>query len=157
MFDKKKGSHDVSIGLPPAPPPSPQQGKRGMFSVIGTDVTITGSVAASADLHIDGRIDGDVHCGSLIQGPESRIKGSVNADIARIGGTVEGGVNVRQLTIERNAKIIGDVAYETIAIENGAHIDGRLKHQPPGAPAAPTRAPANEAGDSMRLVAGGEA
>ena len=118
-----------------------------MFSVIGPDVTITGNIAATADLHIDGRIEGDVHCGAVVQGTESHIKGAVKAETARLGGTIEGAVSVRQLTIERGAKIVGDVEYENIAMENGAHIDGRLKHvsaEParPAAPAAPVDAPA---------------
>ena len=99
-----------------------------MFSVIGPDVTITGNIAATADLHIDGRVDGDVNCGSLVQGTDSRIKGSVRAETARLAGAIEGGVCVRNLTVERAARITGDVEYETIAIENGASIDGRLKH-----------------------------
>ena len=119
---------DTSSGLPPAPQPQPTAGKRGMFSVLGADVTITGNIAATADLHIDGRVDGDVNCGSLVQGAESRIHGSVKAESARLAGSIEGSVSVRQLTIERAARITGDVEYETIAIENGASIDGRLKH-----------------------------
>ncbi|MEP7211329.1 MAG: polymer-forming cytoskeletal protein [Alphaproteobacteria bacterium] len=119
---------DTGSGLPPAPQPQSQAGKRGMFSVLGADVVVTGNIAATADLHIDGRVDGDVHCGSLVQGTESRIHGAVKAESARLAGAIEGSVSVRQLTIERAARITGDVEYETIAIENGASIDGRLKH-----------------------------
>jgi cytoskeletal protein CcmA (bactofilin family) len=99
-----------------------------MFSVIGPDMVVTGNIAASADLHVEGRIEGDLDCGSLVQGTESRINGAVRAEIARIAGTVTGSVSVRQLSIERTTRITGDVEYETIAIENGASIDGRLKH-----------------------------
>ena len=99
--------------------------------MLGPDVTITGNLKASADLHIDGRIEGDVDCGALVQGAESRIVGTVSAQEAKIGGTIEGKVSVRRLTVEQSAKIHGDVEYETIAIENGAHIDGRLKHTAP--------------------------
>lgn len=150
MFTNNR-SRDGASQLPPAPPPlqghpaNAGGAKRGMFSVIGPDVVITGNVSATADLHIDGRVDGDVDCGSLVQGPESRIVGSVMSEAARLAGTIEGAVRVRQLTIERNARIIGDVEYETIAIENGAHIDGRLKH---GAGAA--TAPRHE--EPVRLV-----
>lgn len=99
-----------------------------MFSVIGPDVSIAGNIVATADLHIDGRVDGDVACGSLVQGTESRINGMVRADTARLCGTIEGAVAIRQLTVENTARITGDIEYETIAIENGATIDGRLKH-----------------------------
>lgn len=110
--------------------PSPGSAKRGQFSVISADVVIAGNVAASADLHIDGRVEGDVECATLIQGQDSRIAGAIVAETARIGGAIEGSVAVRHLTIERSARILGDVQYETISIELGAAIDGRLKHVP---------------------------
>ena len=88
-------------------------------------------------------------------GREGRIKGTVIAESARLGGTIEGAVTVRNLTIAAQAKIMGDVAYETIAIENGAHIDGRLKYTPAGS--APVAAAPRE--ETVRLVsdAGGAA
>ena len=102
-------------------------GRRGMFSVIGSDVVISGNVNASAELHVEGRIEGDVDCATLIQGAESHIVGGVTAERARIAGAIEGAVRVRQLTVERSARITGDVEYENITIENGGHIDGRMR------------------------------
>jgi cytoskeletal protein CcmA (bactofilin family) len=96
--------------------------------VLGADVVITGNVTATADLHIDGRVEGDVHCGNLAQGTDSQIFGSVTAETARIAGTIEGAVRVKQLTVERSARIIGDVEYHVITIENGGHVEGRMKH-----------------------------
>jgi len=129
MFNNNRG-RDERPAMPPAPPPQSgnANSKRGMFSVIGPDVVITGNVTATADLHIDGRVEGDVRCGSLAQGAESQVFGSVTAESARIAGAVEGTVRVKQLTVERSAKITGDVEYENITIENGGNIDGRLKH-----------------------------
>lgn len=102
--------------------------RRGGFSVIGPDMAITGNVRAEADLHIEGRIDGDVDCGTLVQGAASHVRGQVRADNARIAGTIEGSVTVRQLTVEKGARIIGDVEYDSVSIETGAQIDGRMKH-----------------------------
>lgn len=139
----------------PSPPPAPHAPsgapKRGMFSVIGPDVTIAGNISATADLHIDGRVEGDVDCGSLVQGADSRILGAVKAESARLAGHIEGAVSVRQLSIERAARITGDVEYETIAIENGASIDGRLKHVSVDA----MKRPAGD--DGMRLVSSSDA
>ncbi len=132
MFNNNR-TRDDRPAMPPAPPlqqpgGGSNAGKRGMFSVIGADITITGNVKASAELHIEGRIEGDVDCGTLVQGAESQIVGSVVAESARLAGAIEGAVRVRQLTVERSARITGDVEYENITIENGGHIDGRLKH-----------------------------
>lgn len=30
------------------------------FSVIGADVVITGNISAKVDLHVDGRVEGDI-------------------------------------------------------------------------------------------------
>lgn len=134
MFNSSSNRNRDGV-VPPAVPPLAVNGnKRGSFSVLGTDVVITGNVAATADLHVDGRVDGDVACGNLIQGAESLINGSVVAESARLAGAIEGSVSIRQLTIERSARISGDVEYEALSIENGASIDGRLKHLSAGAP-----------------------
>ncbi len=129
MFNNNRG-RDGGHGMAPTGGMAAASGnaKRGMFSVLGNDVTIVGNIHASADLHIDGKVEGDVRCGALVQGAESQIRGNVYAETARLAGTIEGAVSVRQLTVERAARITGDVEYETIAIENGAAIDGRLKH-----------------------------
>lgn len=103
-----------------------------MFSVIGPDVTIVGNVTATADLHIDGQVEGDVQCGTLVQNAESRITGNLTAETARIAGSIDGRVSVRQLTVERGARITGDVEYEDISIENGATVDGHLHHKSAG-------------------------
>ncbi|MBC9033579.1 polymer-forming cytoskeletal protein [Sphingomonas sp. JC676] len=125
MFNSNRSRDDRSAA--PAPQAGPN-GKRGMFSVVGADVVVTGNVTATADLHIDGRIEGDVNCGNLAQGADSQIFGSVTAETARIAGTIEGAVRAKQLTVERSARIIGDVEYQSITIENGGHVEGRMKH-----------------------------
>ena len=58
------------------------------FSVLGADVAIKGNVEASADLHVDGTVEGDIACTSLVQGESSRVEGTINADAARLSGTI---------------------------------------------------------------------
>lgn len=148
MFNNKP-SRDTGYTAPStaAATGTPSNGKRGMFSVLGADVTIVGNIRATADLHIDGHIEGDVDAANVVQGSESRITGNVRAETARITGSIDGRVVVRQLVIERTARITGDVDYESISIENGAALDGHLRHRTPGtlkiddAPAATAKAP----------------
>ncbi|CAN5140531.1 hypothetical protein BH10PSE13_BH10PSE13_26080 [soil metagenome] len=94
------------------------------FSLIGADVAIKGDLEASVDLHIDGRVDGDIVCAALVQGPDSRIAGRITAKSARIAGTVEGSITADELIVEASARIAGDVAYETISIAAGAQVAG---------------------------------
>ena len=124
----KKGNDDRAV---PTTLAAAGGGKRGMFSVLGQDVTITGNIDASSDLHIDGQVEGDVSCTTLAQGAQSVIAGHVTADVVRIAGTVRGSVKARELTVERSARIEGDVEYQLITVETGARIDGRMHHVAP--------------------------
>lgn len=100
--------------------------KNSTFSVFGTDITIKGDVEASADLHVDGRIIGDIACSSLVQGESSHIEGSITAESARLSGHVKGTIVARDLVILSSARIEGDVSYQTLTIEQGATVDGRF-------------------------------
>lgn len=106
------------------------------FSVFGADTRIKGDVTASADLHIDGRVEGDVSCTSLVQGEASEIVGSVKAESARLSGAVRGTINVRELVVLKTARIHGDVHYDALTIEQGAQVDGRFAPRAAGEDAA---------------------
>jgi cytoskeletal protein CcmA (bactofilin family) len=105
---------------------SPVAASNSTFSVIGADVTITGDIAASADLHVDGTIEGDIKCSSLVQGETSQITGGVIAETARLAGKVVGSITARELVILKSARIEGDVHYDALTIEQGAEVDGRF-------------------------------
>ncbi len=96
------------------------------FSVIGSDVTIKGDVSASVDLHVDGTIEGDIKCASLVQGESSTISGAITAETARMSGKVAGSITAKELVILKSAQIEGDVHYDALTIEQGAQVDGRF-------------------------------
>src|SRR5690348_16798743 len=111
------------------------------FSVIGADVVIKGDISATADLHVDGTVEGDIACSSLVQGESSRLEGAIEAATARLAGRVRGTINVRELVILKSAVIEGDVRYDALTIEQGAQVEGRFAHdvaKPAAEPAAAT-------------------
>jgi len=89
---------------------------------------VSGDIEASVDLHIDGKVEGDIRCAALVQGSESRIKGHVSARSARIGGLIEGSLTAEELVVEATARITGDVTYDVISIATGGQIEGRMSH-----------------------------
>lgn len=113
------------------------------FSIFGPDIAITGDVRASADLHIDGRIEGDIACLALVQGEGSEIVGAVRAETARLAGTVRGSIEAGSLVILKTARIHGDVSYDALTIEQGAEVEGRFAHR--ASSLAPARASEDEA------------
>jgi cytoskeletal protein CcmA (bactofilin family) len=121
MFSKKPESTDRPSGN------SMTAGST--FSVLGPDIAIEGDLTATADLHLDGRISGDINCAALVQGEASEVTGAVVAESARIAGIVKGSITAAVLVILRTARIEGDVTYGALSIEEGAQVDGKFTHR----------------------------
>jgi cytoskeletal protein CcmA (bactofilin family) len=133
MFSKSKPS--LEAGLPAAPQGQNKMTRSGhTFSIIASDVEIVGNLTAKVDLHIDGKVQGDVICGSLVQGEGSTINGKVVADSARLSGKVDGSIEATDLVIEASARITGDVLYQNLTIAPGGQVEGKFKHRASSAP-----------------------
>jgi cytoskeletal protein CcmA (bactofilin family) len=121
MFNKKS-----------APVQRQQAGSSAMattFSILGADVAIKGDLRASADLHIDGSVEGDITCTALVQGESSTVTGAIRAETARLSGTIHGSIEAGELVILKSARIHGDVTYDSLTIEQGAQVDGKFSHR----------------------------
>ena len=103
--------------------------KRTRFSFVGPEMNVTGNIATEGDLHVDGKIEGDVHCGGLTLGESGEIRGNIVAGEARLGGLVDGAVEAGIVTLDQSARITGDILYETLSISSGADVEGRFKRR----------------------------
>lgn len=152
MFSKK--SAPAAARQAPSLMAAPRNSGSSTFSVFGADLVVTGNVSASADLHIDGRIEGDITCAALVQGEGSHVEGAIKAQSARLSGQVHGSIDVSELVILKTARITGDVSYDALTIEQGAEVNG--KFAPRGHAAAPVAAvPAEEDEGGTRLTLAG--
>ncbi|SMQ69042.1 Polymer-forming protein [Altererythrobacter xiamenensis] len=132
MFSKKSDESPSSRNArPETPTMAARNNGNSTFSVIGSDVSIKGDISASADLHVDGAIEGDIKCASLVQGETSVVTGGIEAETARLAGKVVGSIRARELVVLRSARIEGDVQYDALTIEQGAHVEGRFAHAMP--------------------------
>lgn len=118
MFSKKPNSIDRPSGTSSV--------TASTFSVLGPDIVINGDLTATADLHLDGRINGDITCAALVQGEASEVHGMVVAESARIAGRIKGSISAAVLVIQKTARIEGDVSYGSLTIEEGAQVDGKF-------------------------------
>ncbi|MGZ9071062.1 MAG: bactofilin family protein [Allosphingosinicella sp.] len=111
--------------------PGPGQGGN-TFSYIGSEVTVTGDIATASELHLDGKVLGDVVCGVLTQGESGEVRGNIRAVEARLAGLVDGAVEAGILTLEASARVTGDLLYESLSVAAGAEIEGRFKRRRAG-------------------------
>lgn len=108
-------------------------------SLIAAGVRIKGDIETAGDLHLDGAIEGDLRVGFLAVGETGVIEGAVNADSVEIRGRVTGVICARRVRLWATARVDGDISHTELAIEAGAHFEGRsLALVPPAAEAEPT-------------------
>jgi cytoskeletal protein CcmA (bactofilin family) len=129
MFSRSKQSPDTVPTLPQRNNISVRNNSGHTFSIIASDVEIVGNLSARVDLHIDGKVKGDVTCGNLVQGEGSVIAGKVTAESAKLSGHVEGSIEANDLVIESSARVKGDVIYSNLTIAPGGQIEGKFSHK----------------------------
>ena len=98
--------------------------------LIGKSFVIKGQISCEGDLYIDGQIEGivDPKGNRLTIGPEGRLKANVNARAVVVKGKLEGNIQATErVDLKQTAVVIGDIVTQSISIESGAHIKGRIE------------------------------
>ncbi len=98
-------------------------------SVLGADLQVTGDVVSAGPVRLDGRLEGDIRAPQLTVAAGARVAGRIEADTARIDGTVSGHLDVRDVRLSRTAKVTGDILHQNLSIEFGAHVEGNFKRR----------------------------
>lgn len=103
-------------------------------SLIADGSHISGNIAFTAGLRIDGKVSGDVaanaeeHGSLLVISESATVVGSVAADHIIINGTVKGPVHAQHmLELQPKARIEGDVHYTALEMHQGALISGQMR------------------------------
>lgn len=102
---------------------------RDVIAGIGAGVIVTGDVACTSELQVDGRVNGEIRCTTLFLSEGGIIEGSIHVERARLSGRIEGAINAGDLAIEQGAQVKGDITYSRLKVATGAVIEGSIKHR----------------------------
>jgi cytoskeletal protein CcmA (bactofilin family) len=115
-------------------------------SIVGEDLTIGGNVTCKGEIQVDGVIEGDISCGSLLLGDKAHVTGNVTAEDVVVRGHLVGSIRGLRVTLQAQCHVEGDIFAQSLALEQGAHFDGRSRRSED--PLAEVEAPgANGAAD----------
>ena len=115
-----------------------KQSKTRIDTLVGRNSRLNGDLRFSGGLHVDGEIHGNV---TAEEGSESMlslsqngvIRGEVRVPNIVVNGTVEGDVYAeKRLELGPQARVNGDVHYNTVEIAVGAAVNGKMVHKPAG-------------------------
>jgi cytoskeletal protein CcmA (bactofilin family) len=99
---------------------SQQQG-----TVIAEGLKIVGNVTAEGLVEVNGQIEGELHCTSLVITRGAHVTGIVVAERVVVNGKVEGPIQGGEVILKSHAHVVGDIHHQSLAIEGGAFFDGR--------------------------------
>jgi cytoskeletal protein CcmA (bactofilin family) len=100
-------------------------GSRNNKTVIADGLKITGSVTAEGLVEVNGQIEGELHCTSLIVSRKAQIAGTIEADHVVVDGKVEGPIRGGDVLLKSQAHVTGDIHHRSLTIDKGAFFDGR--------------------------------
>ena len=103
-------------------------GRRG--TIIAEGLKITGTVTAEGLVEVNGHIEGDLHCSSLVVSSKASLIGGIEADHVVVNGRVEGPIRGGEVLLKSHAHVVGDIQHQSLAIERGAFFDGRSVRSP---------------------------
>ena len=94
-------------------------------TVIAKGLKIVGSVTAEGLVEVNGQIEGEMHCTSVIVSRGAHVCGTISAERVMVDGTVEGPIQGREVILKSQAHVVGDIHHQSLSIESGAYFDGR--------------------------------
>ncbi|MCE3255863.1 MAG: hypothetical protein K0R25_1357 [Rickettsiaceae bacterium] len=100
---------------------------KSMPSIIAKDAKIKGEIYSSGMVEIEGEIEGHINSNSIIIREEGIVCGEIVADSINIRGSFNGNIQARNINVFSKARIVGNLEYQSLSVEDGASIDGQFK------------------------------
>jgi cytoskeletal protein CcmA (bactofilin family) len=99
------------------------------FSIIASDMTVTGDLETEGVVRVEGRVKGTVRVGSQVLVAEGAvIEGDLHTQEAVVAGQVSGAIHARErVELQASALVTGDILTPRISIVEGARVTGEVK------------------------------
>jgi cytoskeletal protein CcmA (bactofilin family) len=104
-----------------------QDSRTPWISTIGEELTITGNIVSKGKIQLDGQIQGDIDCRSLVLAENSQLEGSAIAEEVVIRGRLIGSVRALRVTLQSKCHVEGDIFHQSLVIEEGAYFEGKSR------------------------------
>lgn len=126
MFLKNNKANNVK----PVTKPAVKTGsgkKDSIPSIVTHDVNVLGNIVSDGNIDFDGTLNGNIRCNTLTIRGNGFVKGEVVAHTVMVYGKVQGLIRAKNVHLYASCNVEGIIMHETVAIEDGAFIDGKFK------------------------------
>ena len=96
-------------------------------TIIGPSIKVKGNFNGQGNIVVEGILEGSLKTnGDVFIGDKAQITANVEAKEVRISGKVDGNIKVKKyLDIASTARVTGDIECTSLAIEQGAVLNGK--------------------------------
>ncbi|MGI9404956.1 MAG: bactofilin family protein [Hyphomicrobiaceae bacterium] len=138
----------MSIDAPThAPPPQKAHQPAGPRNtsqpfIVGPNVSLTGILQVDGEVWVEGYLEADVRCQSLIVGPAAHIDGVIVAGTVEVYGSAFGEVFSNKVVVKEGARVEAEINYQSLVIEADGYFEGRSRRHRNPIGLSPSFAPA---------------
>ena len=103
------------------------------YSLLDAQLSVAGDLDTGGSLRIDGRLEGNIRrADTVVLGVGATMSGDVHAREVAIGGTITGNVHATErVELQATAIVTGDILTQTILVQEGGVVNGRVLMCPP--------------------------
>lgn len=113
---------------------APDQAATTGLSLLDSQLRVTGDLETAGSIRIDGQMSGSVRrADTVVIGVGATMTGDVHAREVIVGGTLEGNiVGDERVELQATGIVTGDITTQTVLVQEGGVINGRVLMCPPG-------------------------
>ena len=136
IFSRRRSASPTASKPAGKPASKPLPAGKG-YSLLDSQLSVTGDLETTASLRIEGNLDGSVlSADSVVIGVGSKVSGDIHAREVVVGGTITGNVHASErVELQATAVVTGDVHTGSILVQEGGVVNGRVLMGPPGSSA----------------------
>lgn len=113
------------VTVPVAKPAAPQPAND--VTVISPNVQLTGTIITPDELHVAGKVHGNIAATSITIRASGVVTGDVAADLLIVHGRIEGRLFAKTVQLRAGAVVIGDIVSGQLGIDTEAVFEGASK------------------------------
>jgi cytoskeletal protein CcmA (bactofilin family) len=146
IFSRRKRASAAAVAAA-----SPSKGSSKGYSLLDSELVVSGDLETSGSLRIDGKMEGSVlRADTVVLGVGATMSGDIHAREVVIGGTLTGSVHgSERVELQATAVVTGDVHTGSVLIQEGGVVNGRVL-MGPSAPTIVGRPMAHESAEPAR-------
>jgi cytoskeletal protein CcmA (bactofilin family) len=103
------------------------KGDPSAHSIVDEFLTMKGDLESDGDIHVKGKVLGNIRCKLLIIEIDALVEGGVEAEEVIVRGNAKGKIQADRVRLEKTANVDSEICHRAFSAEEGACIRGSLR------------------------------